>query len=75
MRVRGFITGIARGDVCSGARDESVCVWKYARATSRVRVHGGYTWAQRGGRALGDPFFSVSPVLSSLPFYARALLC
>lgn len=76
-RVRGFITGVARGDVCSRARDESVCVDVRARArnVTCICVHGGYTWAQKGGRARGDPFFSVSPVLSSHPFYARALLC
>lgn len=53
-------------------------VYAYARARyERLCEESMYVGAQRGGhaRARGDPFFSVSPVLSSLPFYARALLC
>lgn len=67
-RARGFITGgVVRRDVCSRARDENLSVYERARV---------YVCRRRGGgRARGDPFFSVSPVLSSHPFYARALLC
>lgn len=62
--------GVVRRDVCSRARDENLFV--YVRARARVYVCGR---RGGGGRARGDPFFSVSPVLSSHPFYARALLC
>jgi len=78
VRVRGFITGgegeVVRRDVCSRARDEYVCVDVRARNVTCMCARR-VTRAQRGGRARGDPFFSVSPVLSSHPFYARALLC
>lgn len=80
VRVRGFITGVVHAETYALMLETSLCLCvAYARArahtTSRVCVHGGYMWVQRGGRARGDPFFSVSPVLSSYPFYARALLC
>lgn len=38
-RVRGFITGVARGDVCSRARDESVCVDVRARARNVTCIY------------------------------------
>lgn len=75
MYVRGFITGVARRDVCYVCW-RALCLRTRARArATSLCEEGRYVGAEGWPRAGGDPFFSVSPVLSSLPFYARALLC
>lgn len=52
-----------------------LCTNERARARATLYICVGAEGGGEGGRARGDPFFSVSPVLSSHPFYARALLC